>query len=194
MSLLDEHGHALLRLLEEDHALGDPPREDVVSDGAALEHLAVDDLVGLAQVAQDDAAVARVPRVDDVEHVEHLGMKGKVYVVSWVTQLKRLREHSMYPKWVSRWSGSKIRKIRGTSQVLTAHLFAHFLYLGDLLFVVLGDVVAAEDDDVPLEEHEQVVVAVQEHAELAVQLPEARQLARLVLLRQGLQLACDAKK
>ena len=75
-----------------------------------------------------------------------------------------------------------------------AHLFAHFLYLGDLLFVVLGDVVAAEDDDVPLEEHEQVVVAVQEHTELAVQLTEARQLARLVLLRQGLQLACDAVK
>ena len=77
-SLFDEHGHALLRLLEEDHALGDPPREDVVPDGAALEHLAVDDLVGLAQVAQDYAAVARVPRVDDVEHVEHLDMEGKV--------------------------------------------------------------------------------------------------------------------
>ena len=83
-SLFDEHGHALLRLLEEDHALGDPPREDVVSDVAALKHLAVDDLVGLAQVAQDDAAVARVPRVDYVEHVEHLDMEGKVMVVSWV--------------------------------------------------------------------------------------------------------------
>ena len=71
-SLFDEHGHALLRLLEEDHALCDPPREDVVADGAVLEHVAVDDLVGLAQVAQDDAAVPRVARVDDVEHVQHL--------------------------------------------------------------------------------------------------------------------------
>ena len=181
-----------MRLLEEDHALGDPPREDVVPDGAALEHLAVDDLVGLAQVAQDDAAVARVPRVDDVEHVEHLDMEGKVMVVSWVNQLKRLRESSSISEMPSE---SEIRKIRGTSQaLLTAHLLAHFLDLGDLFLVVLGDVVAAEDDDVPLEEHEQVVVAVQEHAELAVQLPEARQLARLVIPRQGLQLACDAVK
>ena len=116
-----------MRLLEEDHALGDPPREHVVSDGATLEHLAVDDFVGLAQVAQDDAAVARVPRVDDVEHVEHLDMEGKVMVVSWVNQLKRWLRES------------------------TAHLFAHFLDLGDLFLVVLGDVVAAEDDDVPFE-------------------------------------------
>ena len=180
-----------MRLLEEDHALGDPPREDVVPDGAALEHLAVDDLVRLAQVAQDDAAVARVPRVDDVEHVEHLDMEGRVMVVSWVNQLKRLRESSSVSEMPSE---SEIRKIRGTSLALTAHLFAHFLDLGDLFLVVLGDVVAAEDDDVPLEEHEQVVVAVQEHTELAVQLPEARQLARLVIPRQGLQLACDAVK
>ena len=46
-----------------------------MADGAVLEHVAVDDLVGLAQVAQDDAAVPRVARVDDVEHVEHLRKK-----------------------------------------------------------------------------------------------------------------------
>ena len=42
---------------------------------------------------------------------------------------------------------------------------------------------AAEDDDVPLEEHEEVVVAVQEDAELAVQLPKPGKLTGLVHLR-----------
>ena len=97
-----------MRLLEEDHALGDPPREDVVADGAVLEHVAVDDLVGLAQVAQDDPTVPRVAWVDDVEHVEHLDMEGRVMVVSWVNQLKRLRESSSISEMPS---GSEIRKI-----------------------------------------------------------------------------------
>ena len=73
-----------------------------------------------------------------------------------------------------------------------ADLFAHLLDLRDLTRVALGNVVAAEDDDVPLEEHEEVVVAVQEHAELAVQLSEPGQLTGLVPLRQGLQFARNA--
>ena len=73
-----------------------------------------------------------------------------------------------------------------------ADLFAHFLDLRDLIRVALGDVVAAEDDDVPLEEHQEVVVAVQEDAELPVQLSEPGQLTGLVPLRQGLQVARNA--
>ena len=73
-----------------------------------------------------------------------------------------------------------------------ADLFAHLLDLRDLTRVALGNVVAAEDDDVPLEEHEEVVVAVQEHAELAVQLSEPGQLTGLFALRQGLQFARNA--
>ena len=61
-----------------------------------------------------------------------------------------------------------------------------------MIRVALGDVVAAEDDDVPLEEHQEVVVAVQEDAELPVQLSEPGQLTGLVPLRQGLQVARNA--
>ena len=112
-----------MRLLEEDHALGDPPREDVVPDGAALEHLAVDDLVGLAQVAQDDAAVARVPRVDDVEHVEHLDMEGEVTGVSWVNQLKRLRESSSVSEMPSKPKSGKFEGPLKRSLLTSSHIF-----------------------------------------------------------------------
>ena len=49
-----------------------PSREDVVADGAALEHLAVDNLGGLGQVAEDHTAVSCVARVNFVKDIQNL--------------------------------------------------------------------------------------------------------------------------
>ena len=54
-------------------------------------------------------------------------------------------------------------KQTGHPVVVSAHtdLLAHLLDLRDLLRVALGDVVAAEDDDVALEEHAYMTSTVQ---------------------------------
>lgn len=61
-----------MRLFEQDHALLDLPGEDVLADELAPEHLAIEELGGLGQVTQDDAAVAIVAGVDHVQHREYL--------------------------------------------------------------------------------------------------------------------------
>ena len=69
-----------MRLLEEDHALSDPPRELILRDQLQPEHLPRQDLAHLGQVPEDHSAIAVVPGVNDVQDGEDLRKREIRYV------------------------------------------------------------------------------------------------------------------